>query len=224
MLLKFYKILRSRLKWLDKLSAEEIITDETTANLVFSDLNFTNEKPFYSSFEKPFYSSLGVFRPNHGREVLAFCQHLAENAKKSEEKYFSRNLPNFSLKLIRRVRCKEGNAHHVRLNLPPKYGRQENFEIKVIYRNKFNKNRKPINLSYGGEEEDYFTVKIHIRLNGKRCFSGEITECTIPILDGDLKPLSSISYLRKPLKWAEVLYSIKRLQNLNFEINHYKSL
>jgi len=52
-------------------------------------------------------------------------------------------------------------------------------------------------------EQDRAKSTTHLRINGKRCFSGSLYRFNGVVLDGSIHHFGNISYLRTPLEWVK---------------------
>jgi len=52
-------------------------------------------------------------------------------------------------------------------------------------------------------EQDYAKSTAHLRINGKRCFSGSLYRFNGVVLDGSIHHFGNISYLRTPFDWVK---------------------
>ena len=52
-------------------------------------------------------------------------------------------------------------------------------------------------------KQDYAKSTTHLRINGKRCFSGSLYRFNGEIIDGSIHHFGNISYLRTPFNWVK---------------------
>ena len=120
----------------------------------------------------------------------------------------------------RKFTCKQGEARHLVLK-PEGF----NFEVKISKRATIVKKNYNHKLMSGGCIADYQTVNIHIKLDGVRCFSGELQIYLKPedydrldTRDIERTQIVRISYLRTPLNWEYVLKNIPLASTRRYRI------
>ena len=101
-----------------------------------------------------------------------------------------------NIKLKRQFKSDFGEARHLEV----RHGRRV-FDIKICKRYALKADSDQEHLIYGGDRLNYYYFRIHIKMDGKRCFSGKLVGSNLVIEDDTGPQIDQISYLLLPLDW-----------------------